>query len=36
VRSSSARGAMASVPTPGAPITLGLSPEDTFLISNEI
>jgi putative spermidine/putrescine transport system ATP-binding protein len=35
VRGSSARGAMAAVPAPGAPITLGLAPEDTFLIPNE-
>jgi putative spermidine/putrescine transport system ATP-binding protein len=35
VRGSSARGAMAAVPAPGAPITLGLAPEDTFLIQNE-
>ena len=35
VRGSSARGAMASVPEPGAPITLGLAPEDTFLVPND-
>lgn len=35
VRGSSARGAMAAVPAHGAPITLGLAPEDTFLIPND-
>ena len=35
VRSISARGAMAAVPGTGAPITLGLAPEDTFLLPNE-
>ena len=35
VRSSSGRGALAAVPAPGAPITLGLAPEDTFLVPNE-
>jgi putative spermidine/putrescine transport system ATP-binding protein len=35
MRGSSAHGAMASVPHPGEPITLGLAPEDTFLLPNE-
>lgn len=35
VRGSSARGAMASVPLPGEEVTLGLAPEDTFLLPNE-
>ena len=35
VRGSSAHGAMANVPQPGEAITLGLAPEDTFLIRDE-
>jgi putative spermidine/putrescine transport system ATP-binding protein len=36
VRGSSAHRAMASVPRPGEAITLGLAPEDTFLLPNEL